>query len=154
MFDTLELQKTSLPLKEENGVSNLMYLDFILNGVSLKEYLRCEEATVRATLFRGQYRPPVRDFLTRLKQFKPSLPDSREEIYVCPFCADLACGSVTVQMVMTDDAVVWKNFGYQGSEEKWTPLEPALEFRFQKAAYFSSFYGLAPQFKALVNDQE
>ena len=45
----------------------------------------------------------------------PATDSKRYEIYVCPLCADLGCGAITVDIKRDNDMVVWKDFGLEYS---------------------------------------
>ena len=165
MFHVLELKRVSqtYALEDHETRSSVFFtrafLDFIVDGRSLKEHLDLRERFAFADTrdhdriilqqmvgVLGWFRPSVtRRYLRNFKRFRPALKDSREELYVCHLCGDMGCGSITAQMLMTEQAVIWKNFAYQTTEEKWEPLQDSPEFHFEKASYFSGFYGLSSQ---------
>lgn len=148
-YNTLRLQKSRHPEHPSTGrteasvLQERFFLDWIVDGQSLKQLLSMEGHFLeqRVTLLGGFNRRTTRSFLLKLKRFQPSLPVSREELYVCSFCGDLGCSSLTVQMQWTEDAVIWKNFAHQSHPDEWTVLQQSPELRFEKSKYFQAFYG-------------
>ena len=49
------------------------------------------------------------------------LASGRVPIYVCPTCADLACGTYACRIERVDDDVVWRDFAW---ETVWDPADP------------------------------
>lgn len=45
------------------------------------------------------------------------LEGGRQELYVCPECADLGCGALTAVVERVGDLVIWRDFGYQREPE-------------------------------------
>jgi hypothetical protein len=74
----------------------------------------------------------------------------RTPLCVCPECADLGCGCLSVQVKLFHDVVEWWNLGWQSPfDETYTPLIPeaatdrpwssaAPSFRFERDAYFAA----------------
>jgi hypothetical protein len=43
------------------------------------------------------------------------LPSGRREVLVCPECADLACGCLSVEITIGEGRVVWSGLGYENN---------------------------------------
>ncbi len=39
-------------------------------------------------------------------------------LYICPECADLGCGAITVAVERGTGTVTWRNWGYQNNYDK------------------------------------
>ncbi|WP_131724757.1 hypothetical protein [Paenibacillus solani] len=48
-------------------------------------------------------------------QDNSDLPNNRNSIYICPACADLGCGAVTIEIEIKNSIVKWSKFGLQDS---------------------------------------
>jgi hypothetical protein len=55
----------------------------------------------------------------RLLRKEPSdFPENRNSIYICPECAQLDCGAVTVVIERVGDDIVWRDFGIQNDSHE------------------------------------
>jgi hypothetical protein len=43
------------------------------------------------------------------------LPSGRREVLVCPECADLACGCLSVEITIGEGRVIWSRLGYENN---------------------------------------
>lgn len=101
----------------------LSYIDFIVNGKSLADLCRVDERDLVGMLQPEDLESPL-DPHDVFNQFKrvgrlprelsleyPVLYEGRRvHIYGCPECGDLACGSVTMQILETANSVIWRQF--------------------------------------------
>jgi hypothetical protein len=46
---------------------------------------------------------------------EPVLPSGRRELLLCPECADLACGCLSVEVGITEGRVSWSAFGFENN---------------------------------------
>ena len=53
-----------------------------------------------------------------LRKAEPDAPNGRTSIYVCPECAGLGCGAVTVVIDRFGDSIVWRDFGFQNNYDE------------------------------------
>lgn len=101
----------------------LEYLDFVINGVSLGDLCRVDERDLV-----GMLTPEALQTKFDLKEtFNPfaragrlplelglvvpcSYQGRRVHLYGCPECGDLYCGSVTMQLIETEETVIWRAF--------------------------------------------
>jgi hypothetical protein len=65
--------------------------------------------------------------------------EGRHQIFVCPECDDIGCGSITCEIVRDGDEIVWRRFAYQ---KDYLPEEDDFEsyaafgpYRFAWAKY-------------------
>src|ERR1041384_5439436 len=45
-------------------------------------------------------------------------PNNRRSLYLCPECADLGCGAVSVVIEQKGDTFIWRDFGYENNWEE------------------------------------
>lgn len=121
-------------------------LDYFIDGRPLAPQIA---ATTWKTIFgpwEGTSSPS--ELLSALVLERPSgLPSGRVQLYACEFCADLWCGSITVDIQRVNDRIVWSRFGYEYpnyvedadggivSEFILEPLEGPAGFVFSEDAY-------------------
>lgn len=54
------------------------------------------------------------DIISKMLLEKPSeLKSGRYELYVCPCCADIGCGAITINILKNDNSIIWKDFGLE-----------------------------------------
>jgi hypothetical protein len=111
------------------------YLDFSVDGRSLRASLGNGDYV---TLF-GWLAPWIEEEAARrlLLEAPASLDGCRQELYVCPECADLGCGALTAVVERAGDRIVWRDFGYQDgteavSRQRYRAVGPLV---FEGAAY-------------------
>jgi hypothetical protein len=77
--------------------------------------------------------PFARQLLLRERS---KLPSGRVPLYICPECADLGCGCVSVQVSETEDCFVWSDPGWENNyQEGWCAIDGARDFYFVKEPY-------------------
>jgi len=95
------------------GRTERRFLDFVIDGVPLlsrfggdfiSPFGWCDAATQDATLDRLLRKPTER-------------PGGRSVLYLCPECADIGCGAITVVVEGKANAIVWRDFGVQNDYE-------------------------------------
>jgi hypothetical protein len=117
------------------GQTEREYLDFMIDGVSLRETLKTTNITSL-----GWLPPPwaERSVLRLLGKEPPDFPDNRQSLYVCAECADPGCGAISVVVERQGDEIVWRDFGYQNNYDEAIDLESYKDvgpFRFNASAY-------------------
>lgn len=85
------------------------------------------------------------------------LAPGRFPLYVCPVCADLGCGALTVGVVREGDQVVWRDFrmedGYSDPDEV-IDLTGFGPFVFDAQQYDRALHAPVPLLRSLVADEE
>jgi hypothetical protein len=126
----------------------LVAAEFIIDGRPLLEH--CERAAGRTfdlvsafgwTLLEHQRALAERMLLRR----SPLLPSGRQELLVCPECADLGCGCISAVIHAEDKYFFWSDFG---SENNYDPgslsLFPMGKFIFLKEDVIGLLASLVP----------
>jgi hypothetical protein len=93
---------------------NADYLDFVIDGQSLIENLSLSRD--RVGLLGASFPNALSEaiYLRGLLLDHPSyLETGRYEIYVCPLCGDIGCGSNTAEIETEGDRVVWRDFAIE-----------------------------------------
>jgi hypothetical protein len=44
---------------------------------------------------------------------EPALPTGRCQLYVCPTCADIGCGAITVRVEAKANWIIWRDIAYE-----------------------------------------
>lgn len=118
------------------GKTERVFLDFMIDGESLWEkfdtdFISClgwhpSEHNAKA--------------VTRLLRKKEAdFPDERRSLYICPECADLGCGAISVVIERAGDEIIWRDFGFQNNYDgevyfdDFTSLE---RFAFDATEYY------------------
>ncbi|WP_010243291.1 hypothetical protein [Acetivibrio cellulolyticus] len=122
----------------------MYFADIIIDGKSL--FQEFKEYDYISTLGWGSEEFQNEVIMRLLLSAPPVIDSKRYEIYVCPLCADLGCGSITVDITKDNDTVIWKDFGLEYSykdEIKSIDIGPFIfEWNEYKNVIMSSF-GLA-----------
>ena len=124
------------------GQTEREYLDFMIDGVSLREMLKTTNITSL-----GWLRSPwaERSVSRLLGKEPPDFADNRQSLYVCGECADLGCGAISVVIERTGDEIVWRDFGYQNNYDETVDLEAYEDvgpFRFGASVYEQALRGV------------
>lgn len=115
------------------------YRDFVVDGRVLGELLDAPARDLVTTL--GWLSPEVQALeVDRLLLWAPSdLADDRQALYVCPQCADVGCGAITVVVEHRGNQIVWRDFAFQSTsgvpDPHPTDLAGAGPFFFDMAPY-------------------
>lgn len=117
------------------------YYDFVISGLSAKTKLRADKYDLISPFGWGDEKYQVE----LIRQFtgwkKPELPNGRIMIYVCPECGDIGCGCISAEIEVTEDKVIWKNFGYESDapDIDFKPYEDIPPIEFDKEEYLKRF---------------
>ena len=75
----------------------------------------------------------------------PLLPSGRQELLVCPECADLGCGCISAMVQREDGNYVWRDFGYENDcDPNSLRLFPLGRFIFPAREVIRLFGGIVP----------
>src|SRR5215510_7419993 len=85
------------------------YLDFIVDGQPLSELVG-DYVSCLGWLVSEENTKAVRRLL--LKE-PPDLPNDRNALYICPECADLGCGALSLVVERVGDNIIWRDFGFE-----------------------------------------
>ena len=102
-----------------NGATARQYIDFVVDGQSLKVMLRSAQI---GCLGWGAAESQKESAAKLLLKSEPELPNGRHLLYVCPECGDIGCGAITVTIEKTAEHFVWKDFGYENNYYDGMPL--------------------------------
>lgn len=109
----------------ERDVAERSFRDFSVNGSALRTMLDLGDvAPVFGWLDRRTERGYARKLVPAAKG------SSRATLYICPQCADLGCGYVSVRVEAIDDCVVWSEplweDGALQPRDPWARADPDL----------------------------
>ena len=96
------------------GRTERRYLDFVIDGVTLSSQIDADFISPFGWLKVGDEEASI-DLL--LRKSPPDLPEGRTSLYICPECADLGCGAVTLLVERDTNRIIWKDFGIQNNYE-------------------------------------
>ena len=124
----------SLMPRIREGKPYLNYLDFVIDGHHLSDIVEIIEMDVVSCLQDVDIAFAKESWLDLTLQHR-----SEETIllYVCPMCADIACGAVQVALSRTEYEFVWKSFSYVNGSDDPRPL-PIGPFKFKAEAYLQA----------------
>lgn len=120
------------------GKSERYYYDFAVNDRPISEIVNSDDL-----ISPFGWLPPEfeRGYFHQLLLRSPSeLPSERVPLYICPECADLGCGCLTVRVAKYDDCFVWSEFGFENSytEGLVESYEAIRDHVFQKTEYYKA----------------
>jgi hypothetical protein len=126
----------------------LVAAEFFVDGRPLLEY--CERAT-RETFdlvspFGWTPADRQRALAERLLLRRPPLlPTGRQELLVCPECADLGCGCISAVVQHEEGCYVWSDFGYENNYDPGSlRLFPMGRFTFPERELTRLLGGIVP----------
>ncbi|MBB6022258.1 hypothetical protein HNR77_003355 [Paenibacillus sp. JGP012] len=135
------LSKIEIRNRQREGYPGLInYADIIIDGQSLFDLIAHKYDFV-SCLGWGSHEFQEMQVDRLLLKIDSDLPNNRNSIYICPACADLGCGAITVNIVINDDTVIWSRFGTQNNlnddleEDKVHYFDQIEEYIFNKSEY-------------------
>ena len=130
--------------KQRNKKQEQEYLDFVIDGKSLFDYLRLVDMDLISPFGWGNNK----DYECQLqKEFclesLPVLNSRRIMFYVCPECGDIGCGAITGKITENiNGQIEWADFGYENDIEGIVEKYSYIRFCFDKAEYLQIFESL------------
>lgn len=113
------------------------WLDFEINGARLSTTLGLGDlVSVFGWLAPKHQHAHAEQLLLRSRS---ELSSGRVPIYICPECADLGCGAVTVNVFRDGDEIVWTDFHHETNYGSASPID-APQFVFDAEAYRLTLY--------------
>ena len=112
------------------------FLDFVVSGRSLYEEL-FRRGFGYVSCLGWLADPHDQDARARLLlEQEGDLPSGRTALYICPECADLGCGAISVRILREGADMVWTELGHENNyEDGFAPLPKLGPFRFKEADY-------------------
>jgi hypothetical protein len=103
------------------------YLDLQIGRRRLSDLIKVgDRASVLGWLPREDEQAYARQLLLRA----PSLfASGRVPLYICPECADLGCGALTVRVTREGETVIGSDFRHEGDSGAGSPVEAVREIR-------------------------
>lgn len=126
------------PKKREGGggKTERTFLDFIVDGKSLWERFDTDFISCLGWL-PAEYNEEA--IARLLRKEGADFPDDRRSLYICPECADLGCGAISVVIEKSDGQIVWRDFGFQNNyneEVDFDDFEELGSFSFDATEYY------------------
>ena len=118
------------------GQTERRFLDFFIDNVPLRETLETTNITALGWLGQPSHEQAVGRLL---RKESADLPGDRRSLYVCPECAELGCGAVSVVIERSEGKIVWRDFGYQNNYMPDVDLENYQDvgpFEFDLSDYY------------------
>jgi len=113
---------------------NTDFYDIVIDGLSLygifKEY---DFISVFSQEYDEQILENIKKNFLLESPFDSELEDGRYFLFVCPMCADLGCGAVTVRIQQEQERIVWSDFRYEDHQTS-RPLDMNT-YRFDRKEY-------------------
>lgn len=140
-FDLIPGTRPFEVIGRSSMISGRRFMDFVVDGRPLRELL---SESARGSLADDLIPVLVYDWspdddIDVLHGRRPSeLDDGRVPLYRCPECGDLGCGTISVVLQRSRETVVWRDFGYQSTDEPFDDehsLRDVGPFEFDRARY-------------------
>jgi hypothetical protein len=129
---------------DKTGTVEVAYEDWTIDGEPLRDLIRgafpedLAAPVWEVTLLSERWVPsaPVRALECLLAGAPGDFDDGRIALYVCQVDGDFGCAALSAEVVVGEDAVEWRNLGWQVNYEPGVRgAEPPLSVRFERAAY-------------------
>ncbi len=140
-----KISEIQLAIRNRDGYPALMdFADILVDGRSLYEIYALEYDYVSCLGWGSQ------DFqneqISKLLLQAETYISNRYSLFICPACADLGCGSISLNIEGSECYIKWFNFGYQNSLNYQVEMSKRqFTFYFDKKDYFEkikSSYGI------------
>lgn len=93
------------------------FLDFVVGGQALYPVVLAAGLDLITSLVPQAPESAAMAIERLLIAREPDVAHDRVALYVCPECADLGCGAITVNVNEDGGVVRWQDWGYQNSYE-------------------------------------
>jgi len=93
---------------------NTDFFDFIIDGNSLYSIFKSDDYI--SVLGQSEEEAQLKEIQRLLLEYPPELENGRYFIFVCPMCADLGCGAITVSIYREEEFIIWTDFRYENDE--------------------------------------
>lgn len=91
--------------------NNTEFFDFVIDGKSL--YQRFQSYDFISVLQHKEEAAQREEIEKLLLNSSSELDGGRYFLFVCPMCADLGCGAITVSIKFEGENIVWGDFNYE-----------------------------------------
>jgi hypothetical protein len=106
------------------GYSKRRFLDLVVDGVSFYDEIAKRGLDYISFLGWSGMADFERKAIARLLgDAEPDAAEGQCTVYVCPECADIGCGAITVKVERNGDRVSWTNVSYEYTDHKIRPDE-------------------------------
>lgn len=118
------------------------YVDFIVSGQSLGQVFGLPDLDMIGTFGWTEDKElenkTIDEFIGKAT---PELETGRTMFYVCPECGDIGCGAITAKIEITENKVIWKDFGYENnySAPQLDDYKSIAPLEFDKTEYIKAF---------------
>lgn len=120
--------------------SNGKFLDFIVSGQKLSDYLGIKNSkSVTPFGFFDNKKEQQRTLKEFRFQQATRLPGGRVELYICECCGDIGCGAITAKILDRGDKIIWTDFANQTSEDEIGERINIEQLEFERIDYFKAF---------------
>lgn len=92
------------------GRTRRRYLDFVIDLVPLSSRLNVDFISPFGWLDTPDEAATIDRLLGKTP---PDMPNGRNTLYICPECAGLGCGALTLVIERGSDHIIWKDFGFE-----------------------------------------
>jgi hypothetical protein len=125
------------------GKTARTYFDFYVSGRRLLDLLDWPDADFITPLGWGLLAEQQQAVAELLRRQKPSLPSGRCQLYICPECADIACGAATARVEREGELIVWRDFAFENGYEdpRFYDLAP---LHFDATTYWQTLSSFRP----------
>src|SRR5918993_1933708 len=96
------------------GRTKRRFLDFVIDGVPLSSRLTVNSISPFGWLDAREQEASIDRLLGKSP---PDMPNGRNTLYVCPECADIGCGAVTLLIQIEPNHITWADFGFENDYE-------------------------------------
>jgi hypothetical protein len=120
------------------GKTERSFLDYLINGRRLSEIVKLGD---QIGLFGWLGDNLEQHFVNQLLlKEKSDLSSGRMPIYICPECADLGCGCISIRIKKDSDAFIWTEFAFENNYENefLETYSDVPDFRFNKSEYYAA----------------